>query len=97
MSPLFCGTVENLTCCLAVLLLCGYHTSHDNCQSVNQTEMAIVTPAEGGGHGCCVGFDLCGEELERFVHGDTVDTRQDFVLKVRVVDTGDAGGRHGRW
>jgi hypothetical protein len=60
--------------------------------------MAVESSAEGGGHGGRVSLDLGGQELESFVHGYTVDSRQYFVLKVRiVVDTWDAGrGRHGR-
>ncbi len=58
--------------------------------------MAVVTPAEGGGNGCGISLDLSGEMLESFVHGYTVDSRQDFVLKVSVVDTGDARRRHGQ-
>jgi hypothetical protein len=58
--------------------------------------MAIVPTAEGGWHGGCVSFDLGRQVLKGFVHGDTVDSRQDFVLKVSVVDTRDASGRHGR-
>ena len=57
--------------------------------------MTKVASSNGGGNGCSVGLDFEGESLDCFVCGLAMDTREDFVLKVSVIDTGDLGG-HGQ-
>ena len=57
--------------------------------------MAVETASKCGGNGSDVSLDLSRESLESVVRGLAMDSREHFVLKVSVVDTGYAGC-HGR-
>ena len=57
--------------------------------------MAAVSATEGGWDRGGVGRDLSGENLERFVHGGAVDTRENLVGEAGVFDIGDAGRHRG--
>ena len=55
--------------------------------------MTIGTASKGGGNGSGVSLELSRESLESVVRGLAMDSREHFVQKVSVVDTGDTG-RH---
>ena len=58
--------------------------------------MAIVAATKGRGDGSGISLDLGGEILESFVRGLAMNSREHFVLKVSVVDTGNTTGGHGQ-
>ena len=61
----------------------------------DEAKMTIGTASKGGGNRSSVSLDLSRESLESVVRGLAMDSREHFVLKVSVVDTGKTG-RHGR-
>ena len=54
--------------------------------------MTVLAASERGGYRARIGFEFGGESLERLIRRFTVYLSEHFVLKVGVIDTGNAAG-----